>query len=77
VLGSLKKLKSVIVNDLYYSILYLVKFFTYHGSNGTNKYFIEINKKLNSNGRDFAIFSAIEIINNKLRIACVDCLFDV
>ena len=32
---------------------------------------------MNGNDRDTALFSAIEIRNNKLRIACVDCLFDV
>lgn len=74
---SLRKLKSVIINDLFYSIIYMIKFFTFHGSNKTNKHFLDTNKQLKGNDRDAALFSAIEIKNNKLRIACVDCLFDV
>lgn len=73
----MRKLKSVIINDLFYSIIYIIKFFTFHGTNMTNKHYIEASKLLNENKRNYAIFSALEIKNTKLKIACVDCLFDV
>ena len=46
---SLRKLKSVIINDLFYSIIYIIKFFTFHGTNMTNKHYIEANKMLSEN----------------------------
>ena len=51
--------------------------FSLHGFLNTNEKFDEISEKLNDEGRDDALFRAMKIEDDDVKLAVVDCLYVV
>jgi hypothetical protein len=61
---SLKKLKDPIITRLFVSIVNLIQHFCKHGASETNEIYYKISNGLNDLGREDALFSALEILDD-------------
>lgn len=66
-----------LVCTLFESIINLLQHFSLHGFLGTNERFDEISERLNELGRDGALFNAMKIQNDAVKLAVVDCIYVV
>jgi hypothetical protein len=63
------------ISTLFTSIVNLIKHFCEHGGKETHEIYKVVSEDLNDLGREDALFSALEINDDQLRLAVVDCLF--
>lgn len=67
-----------IVNALFISIIHLIEYFCKESEiNTKNKLFSSISQSLNENRREDALFNCLNIMDDNVRLAVVQCLFVV
>lgn len=78
IVTSLSNLDDPIVNELFVSIINLMKYFCLEANiNKKNNLFDEISDSLNTSNREDALFNCLIIPDDDVRLAVVQCLFVV
>jgi hypothetical protein len=76
--ASLAHLDDPIVNELFISIIHLMRYFCLEADqNQANELFDDISQSLNDNHREDALFKCLIIPDDEVRLAVVECLFVV
>ena len=71
-LASLRHLDDPIVNDLFISIIHLMRYFCLEAEqNERNNLFDAISQSLNENNREDALFNALAVPDDNVRLAVV------
>jgi len=78
ILFKMRHLDDPLVNELFISIIRLIRFFCLEAeSNEQNKLFEAISSSLNDNNREAALFNCLNIPDDGVKLAVVECLFVV
>ena len=74
----MKHLDDQLVNDLFISIIKLIRFVCLEAEcNERNKLFEAISETLNNCNRELALFNCLNIPDDDVKLAVVECLFVV
>lgn len=75
---SLQHLDDIVVQKLFIAIIQLINFFCEEAeADGTSSIFEDVTKELNRANREQALFNCLEVPNDEVKLAVVECLNNV